>query len=170
MKKEPRKTTDLTVTHIFDAPIEKVWRTWTDEKFVQRWWYVDGFSNILAEMDVCEGGVSHVGMRASKEYGGQDYYNVWKYTKVIPLKFIQFVSNFANKDGKVITPEAAGLPSETPLGIRQQVEFEKFGSGQTKVIITEFGWLADGVMIERSREGLEQTLKNIDKVLSAVDD
>lgn len=166
MVNEPEKTTDLSVTHTFDAPIEKVWQVWTDEKFVQRWWYVDGFSNILAKMDVREGGISHVGMRASEEYGGKDYYNVWKYTEVIPHKFIQYITNFADKDGNVITPEAAGLPAETRMDKKQQIEFKDLGDGKTRVTITEFGWRAGGVMIERSRRGLEQTLANIDKVLS----
>ena len=67
MASEPQKTEDLAVTRTFNAPVEQVWRLWTDEKFVQRWWRVDGFSNILAKMDVSEDGVSHVGMRASKE-------------------------------------------------------------------------------------------------------
>jgi len=161
------KTVDLTVIHVFDAPIEKVWQAWTDEKIVQRWWGVDGFSNILAKMDVREGGISHVGMRASKEYGGKDYYNTFKYTRVVHHKLIQYISNFADKDGNVITPEMAGLPSETPMDKKQQVAFKALGSGKTEVTITEFGWLARGVMMERSQHGLEQTLANIDKILGA---
>ena len=166
MAREPQETEDLAVTHTFNAPVEKVWRVWTDEKFVQRWWRVDGFSNILANMDVREDGVSHVGMRASKEYGGKDYYNVFKYTRVVPRELIKYVSNFSDKDGNVITPEAAGLPAETPMDKKQQVEFDDLGGGKTKVTITEFGWPAGGVMVERSRRGLEQTLATIDKVLS----
>ena len=161
-----KQTEDLTVIHTFHAPIEKVWQAWTDDQFVQRWWYVDGFSNIMAKMDVREGGVSHVGMRASKEYGGQDYYNVFEYTRVIPHSLIQYVSNFADKEGNVTTPEAVGLPAETPVDKEQQVEFKDLGDGRTEVTITEFGWLAGGVMVERSRRGLEQTLSNIDRVLS----
>jgi hypothetical protein len=53
---------------------------------------------------------------------------------------------------------------------KQQVEFEDLGGEKTKVAITEFGWQAGGVMIERSRRGLEQTLRNIDKVLSDQDE
>lgn len=166
MAAEDTETTDLVISHTFDAPVQKVWQAWTDDKFVQRWWRVDGFSNILAKMDVREGGVSHVGMRASKEYGGMDYYNVFRYTRVIPLEVIQFVSNFADKAGNVITPEAAGLPAETAIDKKQQVVFENLGDGKTKVTVTEFGWLAEGVMIERSRRGLEETLANIDQVLS----
>lgn len=166
MTDKTEKTTDLVVSHTFDAPIERVWQAWTDERIVHRWWRVDGFSNILAKMDVREGGVSHVGMRASEEYGGMDYYNVFKYTRVVPLQLIQYISNFADKGGNAISPEAAGLPAETPMDKKQQVEFKDLGGGRTKVTITEFGWLAGGVMIERSQRGLEQTLANIDEVLS----
>lgn len=166
MANKNKETTDLVISHTFDAPVEKVWQAWTDEKLVKRWWRVDGFSNILAKMDVREGGVSQVGMRASKEYGGMDYYNVFKYTRVVPHKLIQYISNFADRAGNVITPEAAGLPAETPMDKNQQVEFGDLGGGRTKVTVTEFGWLAGGVMIERSRRGLEQTLAIIDNVLS----
>jgi uncharacterized protein YndB with AHSA1/START domain len=147
-------------------PLETVWQAWTDERVVQRWWRVDGFSNILAKMDVREGGVSRLGMRASQEYGGMDFFNVFRYTRVVPRKLIQYISNFADKAGKVITPEAAGLPAETPMDKEQQIEFEDLGGGKTLVTITEAGWLAGGEMIERSRRGLEQTLGNLDKLLS----
>lgn len=165
MEDEPKKLIDLVATHIFDAPLEKVWQAWTDEKLVEHWWGVDGFSNILAKVDVREDGISHLGMRASKEYGGMDYYNVFKYTRVIPHQLIQYVSNFADKEGNVITPEAAGLPAETPMNKKQQVEFKSLGNGKTRVTVTEFGWPAGDVMVERSRRGLDQTLANIDKVL-----
>lgn len=156
---------DLIVTHIYDAPVEKVWEVWTKEAFVQKWWAVDGFTNILAKMDVREGGVSHVGMRASKEYGGLDYYNVFAYTRVIKYKLIQYISNFADKDGNVINPTEVGLPAETPMNKKQQVEFKDINASKTKVTITEYGWRADGVMLERSKRGLEQTLINVEKVL-----
>ena len=71
MTNEPAKTTDLVVTHTFDAPVEKVWRVWTEEKFVERWWRVDGFSNILAKMDVREGSRSHVGCVPRKNTVGR---------------------------------------------------------------------------------------------------
>ncbi len=163
-----KKTSDLIVVHTFDAAIEKVWLVWTEDKFVARWWYIDGFSNILAKMDVRKKGKSHVGMRASKEFGGRDYYNVFQYKEIVPKKLIQYISNFADKDGNVISPKEAGLPIETPMNKQQQVVFEDLGDGKTKVTITEYGWHPDGIMIERSRRGLEQTLSNIDKVLKAL--
>jgi len=60
----------------------------------------------------------------------------------------------------------AGLPAETPIDKKQQVESKDLGNGATGLIITEFGWQARGIMIERSKRGLEQTLANIDKVFN----
>jgi uncharacterized protein YndB with AHSA1/START domain len=159
-------TMDLVVERTFDAPISKVWEAWTQERFVRRWWAVEGFTNILAKMDVREGAASHVGMHASKEYGGLDYYNIFRYTRVVPGKLLQWTSNFADKDGNVISPEEAGLPAETPMDKQQQAEFAALGPGRTKVTVTERGWLAGGTMAERSRRGLEQTLANIDRLLA----
>lgn len=162
-------TTDLVVSHTFGAAVDAVWRVWTEGRSVQKWWRVDGFSNILANMDVRENGVSHLGMRASEEYGGRDYYNVFQYTEVVPNLLLRYISNFADDAGNVVSPEAAGLPAETPMDKLQQVEFEDLGDGTTKVTITESGWLADGVMLERSKAGLQQTLANIDRVLSELE-
>ena len=166
MTHEPLKKVDVVVTHLFHASIDEVWEMWTADPCVQRWWRVNGFSNIIAKMDVREGGSSLVGMRASPEYDGKDYYNVWEYKKVIPLRLIRYISNFADKDGNVITPVEAGLPAETPMNKRQQVEFAEVDGNKTRVTVTELGWLAEGIMAERSRNGLEQTLANIEKALS----
>lgn len=154
------------MTRTFEAPVANVWEAWTQERFVRQWWAVDGFSNILAKMDVREGGASLVGMRAAKEYGGLDYYNVFRYTRVDPCRLLQWTSNFADKEGNVIPPQQAGLPPETPMDKEQQAEFADLGDGRTKVTVTERGWLAGGVMAERSRRGLEQTLANIDRLLA----
>ncbi|MGE5072645.1 MAG: SRPBCC domain-containing protein [Anaerolineae bacterium] len=37
MTEQPTKE-DLVVTRIFDAPLELVWRAWTDPNEVRRWW------------------------------------------------------------------------------------------------------------------------------------
>ncbi|MEK6410718.1 MAG: SRPBCC domain-containing protein [Acidobacteriota bacterium] len=29
---------DLAITRLFDAPIERVWKAWTDPDYVVRWW------------------------------------------------------------------------------------------------------------------------------------
>jgi uncharacterized protein YndB with AHSA1/START domain len=29
---------DLVVTRVFDAPVEQVWKAWSDPEYVMQWW------------------------------------------------------------------------------------------------------------------------------------
>ena len=111
------QTFDVVVTRIFDAPVEEVWKAWSDPSYVTRWWGPTGFTSPSAEMDFRVGGASLVCMRAPAEYGGQDTYHTWTYTGIDPHERIEFVSNFADKDGTHLDPAAMGMPT----GIQRDV-------------------------------------------------
>jgi len=36
-------THDMVLTRTFDAPVEAVWRAWTEPELVKRWWGPTGF-------------------------------------------------------------------------------------------------------------------------------
>jgi len=48
------KKRDLVVTRVFDAPIELVWKAWSDSDEVKKWWGPTGFTCPVAEMDFRE--------------------------------------------------------------------------------------------------------------------
>ena len=50
---------EITITRVFDAPRELVWRAWTEPERLARWWGKRGWSTPLASitMDVRPGGV-----------------------------------------------------------------------------------------------------------------
>ena len=60
--KEPR--VEVTLTRIFNAPRELVWKAWTDPQMMARWWGPKGFTNPVCEMDVRVGGKILIHMRA----------------------------------------------------------------------------------------------------------
>jgi uncharacterized protein YndB with AHSA1/START domain len=122
-----------------------------------RWWGPTGFTSPLARMDFREGGASLVCMRAPQEFGGQDYYNTWAYTKIVPMQYIEFIQNFADKDGNRIAPADAGLPPTIPQDVRNTVVFTTLDGGKTEMTVTEFGYESDQEL-ELSKAGLEQCL------------
>src|SRR5690348_1037712 len=105
---------DLVVSRVFDAPVEKVWKAWTDPEHVMQWCGPQGFTSPSAKIDFREGGTSLVCMRAPKEFGGQDMYNTWTYTKIVPMQTIEFIQNMADKDGEKADPVKLGLPPDFP--------------------------------------------------------
>ena len=60
------QTFDVVVTRIFDAPVEEVWKAWSDPAYVTRWWGPAGFTSPSAEMVFRVGGASLVCMRARR--------------------------------------------------------------------------------------------------------
>lgn len=56
--------TEVTLTRIFNAPRELVWKAWTDPAMLARWWGPHGFTNPVCEADVRVGGKILIHMRA----------------------------------------------------------------------------------------------------------
>jgi uncharacterized protein YndB with AHSA1/START domain len=152
-------TRDLVVTRLFAAPVDLVWKAWTDPEYVMRWWGPDHFTSPSAKMDFREGGTSVVCMRAPKDFGGQDMYSTWVYQKIVPLKRIEFIQNLADKDGNQIDPAEIGMPPEFPRDIRTVVTFKDLGNDKTEITVTEYNMpTADTEMGKNAELGLNQSL------------
>jgi uncharacterized protein YndB with AHSA1/START domain len=164
MKMADAPKRDLVFTRVFDAPVELVWRTWTEAELVMQWWGPDLFTCPSAVMDVREGGTSIVCMRAPEEFGGQDMYSVWAYTKIEPLQTIEYIHNLADQNGNVVDPTSLGLPPEFPRDQRCLIQFKALGSGKTELTVTEFGW-TEGPMLKMSETGMNQSL---DKMMASL--
>src|SRR5919107_1075937 len=95
------------------------------------------------EMDFRVGGASLVCMRAPAEYGGQDMYNTWTYMRIDPHERIEFVSNFANKDGAHLDRAELGMPPGVPHDVPHVIIFEAAGDGRTEMTVTEHGYTTE---------------------------
>ena len=124
---------------------------------VRQWWGPKGFTCPLAEMDFREGGASLVCMRAPKEYGGQDMYSTWTYTKIVPNERIEYTFNFADKDGNKLSPAQAGIPAGVPEDGHHVITFKDLGGNKTEMTMTEYGYTTDQAY-DMSKAGLEQCL------------
>lgn len=153
------KKRDLVVTRVFDAPIELVWKAWTEPEHVMQWWGPDYFTSPSAKIDFREGGTSLVCMRAPKEFGGQDMYSTWAHKKIVPLERIEFIQNLADKDGNLVDPVKMGLPPDFPRDTRTVVTFKDLGNGKTEMTLTEYDMpAADSEMGKNAEIGLNQSL------------
>ena len=156
---------DLVITRVFDAPVELVWKAWTDPDYVMRWWGPTGFTSPSCKIDFREGGKFVFHMRAPKDFqGGQDFYTAGVYKKIVPLKLIEYSQGLADKDGNRIDPAKMGMPPDFPKEIPSALAFKRVG-GKTELTATEYGWTA-GQMREMSEAGLSQCLDKLAEVLA----
>jgi uncharacterized protein YndB with AHSA1/START domain len=160
------KTHDNVITRVLDAPVEAVWQAWVDPDVVMQWWGPGLFTGILAKMDVREGGTSLVGMRAPDDFGGQDYYNTWTYTRIVPHERIDYVLRFTDRDGRPLGPAELDRPAGVPPEVRMSNCFRRLGSRQTEMTVTERGFTtAEAAAL--SRQGLELCLDKMAALLTA---
>jgi uncharacterized protein YndB with AHSA1/START domain len=150
------------VTRVFQAPVDAVWRVWTESELVMRWWGPDRFTAPLAKMDFREGGTSLVCMRAPKEFGGQDTYSIWQYTKIVPLQHIEFIQNLADSKGNKMKPTDLGMPPDFPEDIRTVVTFKSLAENQTEMTVIEYADM--GQMSHFAQLGLEQSVAKMDQI------
>jgi uncharacterized protein YndB with AHSA1/START domain len=132
-------TEDLVIKRIINAPVELVWKAWTEPQHVMQWWGPQHYTSPSCRIDLCEGGSYLFCMRAPKEQGGQDAYNAGVYTKIVPHQTLEFTSFLADIEGNAIDPTAIGMPADFPKEILYNLTFRKLGE-LTELTIVEHNW------------------------------
>jgi hypothetical protein len=103
-------------------------------------------------------------MKAPQEMGGREFYSVWEYVKIIPLKTIEFIQSLSDKDGNKTDPTKLGMPSDFPMDIKTVVTFREVANGKTEMTVTEY---ADfGTISNFAQIGLEQSLGKMAVIFS----
>jgi len=153
------KTEDLVVTRIIDAPVEMVWKAWTEPKEVIRWWGPKHYTSPSCRIDLRVGGKYVFCMRAPRDQGGQDSYTAGVYKRIVPMELLEFTQSLADKDGNPIDPAQLGMPPDFPKELRTVVVFKAKG-GMTELTITEYGWTVSQMYVY-SYAGLHQSLDKL---------
>jgi len=128
--KTANETERMTITRIFDAPRELVWKAWTDPKYVMQWWGPKGFTAPVCKMDFRVGGKSLCCMRSPD---GQEFWNGVEYHEIVPLEKIVSTMYFADSEGNKVGAEDYGIEHEAVEGACDVTLFEDLGDGRTKL-------------------------------------
>jgi uncharacterized protein YndB with AHSA1/START domain len=107
LEKEKNDTAErgLVVTQLLDAPVELVWKVWTDPEHIRQWWGPDGFTNTISKMEFRTGGEWDLVMHAPD---GKNYNNRFVFREVTPMSRIVFDHNSIPPFLATITLEAQG--------------------------------------------------------------
>jgi pimeloyl-ACP methyl ester carboxylesterase/uncharacterized protein YndB with AHSA1/START domain len=71
---------EISISRLFNAPIDLVWKVWTDPEHVKNWWGPNGFTNTITKMDVKPGGEWNLVMHGPD---GTDYKNKSIFKEVV---------------------------------------------------------------------------------------
>jgi uncharacterized protein YndB with AHSA1/START domain len=145
------------VERVFDAPLELVWRAWTEPEQFMRWYGPKGLTTPTCEIDFRVGGRHLFGMRSPD---GQGYWSTGVYREIVPLERFVFTDSLADEQGNVV-----GMDGGVPLETIVTVSFEDLGGGRTKLTLRQTGW-PDDSMAAGANAGWGQALEKLAALLA----
>lgn len=135
------ETKTIVIERVFDAPLERVWKAWTDPKEYKKWWGPKDWTAPEVQIDFREGGKFRACMRGAMEPGSpeQDYWTGGVYQEIVPMKKIVVTDYFTDPEGNKINAREVGMPGEWPDEMLVTVTFEDVEDGKTKLRLVHEG-------------------------------
>ena len=148
-----REEQAFTMTRIFDAPRELVWKVYTDPELLPKWWGLRSSTTIVDKMEVKVGGVWRYIQRDAE---GNEYAFNGVYKEVKPPERLTYTFEFEPMAGHVST---------------DTIEFEELPDGKTKITArTTFDTLEDleGMLQSGMEGGAVETWDQLEELLAKV--
>ena len=163
IQKETIYTKDLEnkkiiVLRQFDAPVELVWRAWTESELLEKWWAPKPFKAITQSMQFSSGGKWRYYMEGPD---GTRHYCLVGYEKIIPGKFFSGIDGFSDEQGTLLKemPKMFWECTFTPQGQTTSVQVDlNFDSVDDLEKIVEMGF----------KEGFAMAHGNLDELLASL--
>ena len=112
----------FTITRVFDAPREMIWRAWTDPDEAAAWWHPRGVvtPRESVELDVRSGGGYRYTMIAPD---GSEYPTVGTYREVVPLERLVFTWGSPGDPDEIMPLITIDLAEHGELGEQTRMTF-----------------------------------------------
>jgi uncharacterized protein YndB with AHSA1/START domain/predicted enzyme related to lactoylglutathione lyase len=152
--------TMLYIIQIFDSPLSKVWKAWTEPESVKEWWGPKNFTAPYVKNDLKEGGSYLYCMRSPE---GEDFWSTGVYKEIVPMERIVATDSFADSEGNVVSASHYGMSDDWPLELNVIVTFEEI-DGKTKLTLQHQGF-PDRKNRDLAEAGWKESLNKLVKYL-----
>jgi uncharacterized protein YndB with AHSA1/START domain len=148
----------IEVSRTFEAPLELLWKAWTEPEHFKKWYGPKGFTAPICEIDLREGGRHFWCMRSPD---GRQMYFTGIYKEVSPMERFVYTDTMSDADGNVLTPEMTGMDESMHETLEVTVTF-LHADGSTTVTVSH---TAQGPSAEQAGMGWEQAFEKLAAVL-----
>ena len=128
IKAKPGAGFEFVIRREFDAPLDRVWRAWTEPERMAKWWGPRDFDIVSLKLDLRPGGACHYLLRSP---GGHDMWGKLTYREIVPMQKLVFVVAFSDEAGGITRHP---LNEGWPLQIFSTVTFSERG-GRTTITV-----------------------------------
>lgn len=112
---------EFTISRVFDAPRDLVWKAWTEPARLAQWWGPKGCTIRVISLDLEPGGIFHYAMQFQP---GHDMFGRFVYREIKAPERLVYVSSFSDAQGGVTR---APFKSDFPLELLNHVTLNEQG-------------------------------------------
>ena len=149
----------IIVSRSFNAPLELLWKAWTEPEQFMKWYGPKGFTAPTCEIDLKVGG-RHLWSMQSPD--GMQMYYTGTYKEIVPMERLVYTDGMCDEDGNLMDPSTMGMPEDSPMSMDVIVTFIHV-DGKTTVTVSHIGFGEGG---ERAGMGWEQAFDKLDDILA----
>jgi uncharacterized protein YndB with AHSA1/START domain len=127
--------TTITIVKTFDAPVESVWKYWSEPEYFKQWWGPAAATCIASRIDFRVGGTYHNCLRIQGREGKtMDAWATGTYKVIEPFKKIVFSDCFADESGNIVSASYYGI-ADGDDELEVDITFEVLGADRTKMTL-----------------------------------
>ncbi len=149
------KEGQVVVSRTFQAPLELLWKAWTEPKHFMGWYGPKDFTVPTCEIDLRVGGRHLWSMRSPD---GMQMYFTGTYKEIVPMKRLVFTDSFSDAEGNLMPNAMVGIGEGKPEIMDVTVTFAHAG-GKTTVTVSHVG-------AEHAAMGWEQAFDKLAAILA----
>ncbi|MEM7654192.1 MAG: SRPBCC domain-containing protein [Pseudomonadota bacterium] len=132
----------IRIERLFQAPIDLVWRMWTDPELFKKWYGPKGMTVPTAEMDVRVGGRRKICMAMESSDRAMSMWFTGVYKEISGPHRLVYTESMCDEDGNIISPQSMGMPEDFPDITEVIIDLSEI-DGQTRMVMVHVG-VAEG--------------------------
>ena len=149
----PQSAAPFSISKVFKAPRELMFKLHTDVTHLENWWSATGFKTIHASIDLRVGGAYHYG---NVDAGDMQIWGKQVFQEIVPNEQLTSIQFFSDQDGGLTRHP---MSATWPLEMLSTTVFEDIDGVNTKVTLTWQPWKSDdagNAAFDAARSGLDQ--------------
>jgi uncharacterized protein YndB with AHSA1/START domain len=159
---------EFSISRVFDAPRDLVWKAVTESDRLTHWWGPKGFAMLVCNVDLRPGGVFLYSMRSPD---GKEMWGKWVYREIVPPQRLVSVVSFTDSQGN---PQRHPMSPTWPLEVLNTMTLSENGGKTTMTIsgypinATEEEYKTYDAGRGSMKQGFTGTLDQLDAYLASV--
>lgn len=154
-RKETAAQNTIVIQRVFELPVNKVWKAFTEPEQFKKWWGPKDFTCPSSEMEARVGGKYLNCMRGPD---GKEYWSTGVVKELVPEKKLVITDNFSDEKGNIKDPSEYGMPGEWAKELLITLEMEE-ADGATKLRLQH-----EGIPPEMRDECIQGWNESLDKL------